>query len=105
MATAFDYRAELRNSLSRGDTASAKACIYDMVGFLSEAFQEAARVDAQEVVETLLIHTNLRCSGHLMEDLLDRGLLEMARVFVDNDRVWGSAASQYQDFQREARPV
>lgn len=94
----FDYRAELRNSLSEGDTANAMVCIYDMIGFLLEAFSEAARVDQQEIVKTLLVHTNLRCSGHLMEELLDKGLLEMAKLFVDRDRVWGSAASRYQDY-------
>lgn len=100
---AFDYRAELRNSLFRGDTASTKDCISDMMGFLLEAFEEAARMDEQEIVKMLLIHTQFRCSGHLMEDLLDRGLLEMARLFVNSDRVWGSAASQYQDYHRDAR--
>ena len=91
----FDYRGELHRSVCDNDTASAKECIADVCNFLQEALDEAAVRGNLDVVEMLLRHTTVQCSGFLMEELIFRGLMDMATILIRSGRYWGSAKDQY----------
>ena len=49
-----------------------------------------------EVVEALGESVpSLTCSGHLMEELIQKGHRPVADYLVANNKVWGSALNQY----------
>lgn len=103
-AKTFDYRSEIREALSTGRTLDAKRSIVEVVSILDEVGNQAAVLDNREVVNVLLQYTRFLCSGFLMEDLVNKGLMDMAKLFVDNNRVWGSARERYEEATQRPLP-
>lgn len=55
----------------------------------------AATLDKRDVVLAILKYSKVNCSGHLMEELLSKKLFHMAQIFIQNKRLWGSAADVF----------
>ena len=101
---ACNLRAELRKSVKDRDTKGTLSCMSDMLSFILEAFNEAAELDDRETVGRMM-HCydtwSLKCSGALMEVLLAKGNTDLASMFITNGKWWGSAKTQWADFNSE----
>lgn len=77
------------------NTKSALRIINDSyINFVS-CLDTAALLDQKDVVLSILKHSKVNCSGLLMEELLNKKLFDMALLFIENKRLWGSAASVF----------
>lgn len=97
-------RKQLEESVNRKDTQDAVACMSDMLSFILQGFNQAARHNDKRTVEEMIRcydNFSLRCSGHLMEDLLTSGNTELAQMFIDSGRWWGSAKTRWEQHAEE----
>jgi hypothetical protein len=62
---------------------------------LVSCLDTAAALDQRDVVLALLKYSKVNCSGLLMEELLSNKLFNMAQIFIENKRLWGSAADVF----------
>lgn len=63
---------------------------------LQMEMNDAGRKGNLEVVQALAEGVpGLTCSGHLMEELIQKGHRFVADYFVAHNKVWGSAGDQY----------
>ena len=92
-------RDALKNAIDANDNELACDLIVAMSSSLLDALTSAALKNNHTIVRKLLELTTVNCSGHLMEDLLRRGLIDMAKFFIDSGRHWGSAGVQYAEYQ------
>ena len=100
----FDYRSELEKSVKARDAKGSIACVSDMLSFVLEAFNEAARLgDNLTALEMIDCYEkfSLDCSGALMEDLLAKDNIALAAYFITSGKWWGTANKQYEDFMKE----